>query len=216
MKEDKPNYYAIIPAEIRYDNDLTPNEKILYGEITALTNQKGECWATNSYFSNLYKVKIQSVSRWLRHLKERKYIDIDILYKENTKEIEKRIIKISGTPLNKNVKTYPQNSNEGINKNVKENNTSINNIKEIYKEKKAIDYFNGNEELNILFNDFLEMRKGLKAKNTDRAINLLLNFLSNYNDHKKKLIIERSIVNSWKGLFALKEDPKKREVKYLW
>lgn len=125
--DEKPNYYAIIPSEIRYDDDLTPNEKLLYGEITALTYQNGECWATNSYFANLYKVEIQSVSRWIRHLKERHYIDIEIIYREGTKEILKRVIKIKDTPINKNVKGYKQKCLEGINKNVKENNTSINN-----------------------------------------------------------------------------------------
>ena len=42
--KDKPNYYAIIPAIVRYDNDLKPNEKLLYGEITALTNKTGACY----------------------------------------------------------------------------------------------------------------------------------------------------------------------------
>lgn len=135
--DEKPNYYAIIPSEIRYDDDLTPNEKLLYGEITALTYQNGECWAKNSYFANLYKVEIQSVSRWIRHLKEKQYIDLEITYKAGTKEVDKRIIKIKDNPINKNVKGYKQKCLEGINKNVKDNNTSINNtsIKENIKRK---------------------------------------------------------------------------------
>ena len=134
--EEKPNYYAVIPAEIRYDKELTANEKILYGEITALTNKNGECWAGNEYFANLYKVKNRSVSRWISHLKEKRYITISLEYKNDTKEINKRIIKINGIPIDKNVKTYRQNCQEGIDKNVLENNTSINNKKENIKRKK--------------------------------------------------------------------------------
>ena len=56
MDESKPNYYSIIPAEIRYDPDLPPNAKLLYSEITSLCNKEGYCYASNKYFSKLYKV----------------------------------------------------------------------------------------------------------------------------------------------------------------
>ena len=52
MKE-KPNYYAIIPAEVRYSKVLTPNAKLLYAEITALCNMNGKCTASTEYFCRL-------------------------------------------------------------------------------------------------------------------------------------------------------------------
>lgn len=70
MENEKPNYYAIIPANVRYDKDLRANEKLLYGEITSLTQKNGECWATNGYFSNLYNVTNKAVSTWINHLRE--------------------------------------------------------------------------------------------------------------------------------------------------
>ena len=70
----KPNYYAIIPADVRYDERLTPNAKLLYGEITALSNKKGFCYATNNYFAELYKVSKVSVSKWVNQLIEFEYI----------------------------------------------------------------------------------------------------------------------------------------------
>ena len=54
---ETPNYYAIIPSNVRY-SDLKPNAKLLYGEITALSNKHGFCFASNKYFANLYKKKI--------------------------------------------------------------------------------------------------------------------------------------------------------------
>ena len=74
MENEKRNYYAVIPAEVRYNQNLTANAKLLYGEITALCNEKGYCWATNKYFANLYNVSKSSISNWLRDLIEEGFI----------------------------------------------------------------------------------------------------------------------------------------------
>ena len=139
--EDKPNYYSILPANVRYDKRLKPNEKLLYSEITALANTTGECWANNNYFAELYDVTPQTISTWISHLKELNYITIKILYKENSKEIDKRLIGI-----NENLNTYYEKSYEGIKenlntpikKNLKENNTSINNTRLIKRNSNSI------------------------------------------------------------------------------
>ena len=139
--DEKPNYYAIIPADVRYDNTLRANEKLLYGEITALAKRTGECWASNKYFCELYNVKPNAIATWIRHLKEKKYIDVE--YEYIGKEIQKRIIKIGGIQKDN---TYSQkdsevftNEYEGYSQKGEENNTSNNstsiNNKEIYKER---------------------------------------------------------------------------------
>lgn len=91
--EEKPNYYAVIPAEVRYDSELKANEKILYSEITALTNFTGQCYASNNYFASLYQVSPQAISSWINNLKAKGYVDIEYVYKG--KMIEKRIIRIT-------------------------------------------------------------------------------------------------------------------------
>ncbi len=91
------NYYAIIPASIRYDSELTPNAKLMYGELTALSNEKGYCWASNSYFSQLYNVSNVSISKWISQLQKKKYIDIEYIYFKNSKQISER--RISLVPL---------------------------------------------------------------------------------------------------------------------
>lgn len=94
MGEDKRGYYAVIPANIRYDKNISANAKLLYGEITALCNEKGYCWASNEYFTKLYSVSRQSITNWLKNLKENGYIEIEFEYKEGSKEILHRYIKI--------------------------------------------------------------------------------------------------------------------------
>lgn len=71
---------------------------------------------------------------------------------------------------------------------------------------KDIDIYYENQELNSLFIEFLEVRKKLKAVNSERAINTLLKTLSEYDDNTKYKMIETSIVNSWKSVYPLKKD----------
>ena len=51
--ELQPSYYAVIPANVRYDKTLPPLARLMYAEITALSNQYGYCFATNKYFAEL-------------------------------------------------------------------------------------------------------------------------------------------------------------------
>lgn len=74
---DNPSFFAILPADVRYDPELTPLEKILYAEISALTNERGYCWAGNQYFARLYGRHEHSISRSINKLEGRGYINIE-------------------------------------------------------------------------------------------------------------------------------------------
>ncbi|MBO7614769.1 MAG: helix-turn-helix domain-containing protein [Bacilli bacterium] len=126
MDNEKPNYYSILPATVRYDKDLTDKAKLLYSEITSLCNANGECWASNSYFAELYSTSTNNVSKLIKSLIDRKYLERKIFYKEGTKEIEKRVL----IPIGENYNTYCKKLQYPIGENYKENNTSINNNKE--------------------------------------------------------------------------------------
>jgi DNA-binding transcriptional regulator YiaG len=93
MKE-KPNYYAIIPAEVRYSKALTPNAKLLYAEITALCNMNGKCTASTEYFCRLYEVSRGAVQNWLKMLDDNGYIQRTVIYKQGTKQIMHRFINL--------------------------------------------------------------------------------------------------------------------------
>lgn len=117
---EKPNYYAIIPANVRYDKELKDKAKLLYGEIVALSDKQGYCYASNKYFAELYEVSTTTISTLIKNLVEKGYIESEIIYKEGTKEILNRYLKIFKDPYLKKFK-YP------IKENLKDNNTSINN-----------------------------------------------------------------------------------------
>ena len=145
--ENKPSYYAVIPAEVRYDNKLSANAKLLYGEITALCNKKGFCWASNKYFAELYGVTDRSIKTWINQLVSNDYIKVNrcseiikslekkglvkisYKYKPNTKLIEKRIIKvfeISNIGIRDSEEGI-RNLDRGYSENCEDNNTIFNN-----------------------------------------------------------------------------------------
>lgn len=111
----KKSYYAIIPANVRYDKDLTDGAKLLYGEITALCNEKGYCWASDTYFMDLYKVSRSTIQRWFHQLESKGYIKRVIKYKDGTKEIEQRYTYLCDNPMLKNETTpMPKNETDNI------------------------------------------------------------------------------------------------------
>jgi uncharacterized phage protein (TIGR02220 family) len=115
MKQDQPSYFAIIPANVRYDKRLPAGAKLMYGEITALSNKNGYCFASNGYFSELYGCTKQAISKWIKLLEKRGYVNIN--YVENN-GVSQRRVSIS-------VDTY-QPQLMGVSTQVDHNNTSIN------------------------------------------------------------------------------------------
>jgi len=94
----KPNYYAVIPAEVRYSKKLTPNAKLLYAEITALCNMNGKCTASTEYFCRLYEVSRVSIQKWLKILEDNNYIKRVNIYRQGSKEILSRVITLVNIP----------------------------------------------------------------------------------------------------------------------
>lgn len=93
-------YYKIIPDFVMFDEELLsmPKAILLYGEITALSNNKGYCWASNSYFAKKFKVSDRMIKNYINKLVEKGFIARKIIYKPGTKEVDKRILSIGSTP----------------------------------------------------------------------------------------------------------------------
>ena len=138
---------------------------------------------------------------------------------EKSQEINKQITNRYSIITINNYNDY-QDCNKQItnkqqtNNNIKENKEN----KEIKKESISKDilkkeslenkYFDS-LKVNTIFNEFLELRKKIKAVNSERAINTLINKLNNYDEDTQYKMIENSIVNSWKDVYELKEQKTK-------
>ena len=135
--EGENSKYIILPEYITKDKNLTDKEKTIYSMILTLSKTK-ECIMSNSYISSMLNTSKVHSSRLISYLRDKGYIKVKIEYKENSKEILKRIL----TPINKCVNTYKQIRTRPINTDVKDiiknNNINYNN----WRYKSGRDYSN--------------------------------------------------------------------------
>lgn len=99
---DKPSFYAVLPADVRYAEDLTSLQKILYAEITALTNKEWYCYAGNSYFAELYKKDPTRVSKTISDMQKKWYLQVS---RENESWFVRKIYVWELKELKKTIKT---------------------------------------------------------------------------------------------------------------
>ena len=114
-----------IPIEILTDKKLSDKEKTIYAIIIYLSKENNYCYCTNKTISELLNITITQVSRLVNSLKDKNYINIELIYKENSKQVEMRKL----IPIQKYQDTYIQkvqypphkNVNTPIDENVKDN-----------------------------------------------------------------------------------------------
>ena len=160
----KPNYYAILTSEVRYNENLTPNAKLLYAEITALINMNGECFASNKYFADLYGKSKTTISKWVSELVKEGYVEVKLTYKEGTKQIDKRYIQIKkGASLKKQVNPLLENAKD--NNTIVNNNTTYSNKKPSIEEIKQYCLERNNGIDAEQFIDFYESKNWYVGKN---------------------------------------------------
>ena len=137
MNDEKPSFYSFLTADVRYDPRLKnhADEKVLFSEITALSNKYGFCSASNDYFAKNYERPKPTISRWINHLKKLGYLKIEIVRKG--KQIIGRKMFAITTPVNANInrgigvgvnRGINVDVERGINVDVKDNITSLNTI----------------------------------------------------------------------------------------
>ena len=210
---EQPSYYSIITANVRYDNRLTDSEKLLFAEITSLSNKYGYCTATNSYFARLYEVVKETISRRISNLTKYGYLKIETV--KDGKQIKQRKmypLTQSSIPIDVKINTPIDNSvNTPIDAKVKENNTRFNNTR-INRDRddvtQSFKYISNTleiiqsplkaQQLEETINDFKDNKLDIVTVATDyckennKGINYLIKVLENWNkdgvDTKEKAI----------------------------
>jgi DNA-binding transcriptional regulator YhcF (GntR family) len=213
--EERPNYFAVIPADVRYDKTLSASEKLFYAEIVALTHKDGRCWASRRYFADLYGVDERTISRWTTKLAERGYIEVRVIRNAQKAILRRNIaLKVFHTPSDKNVPTYGQKCPYPSDKNVAENNTSNNNkvskvnARPVENFDSIIESATESSELREALIEFVKFRKLIKKPMTNKALELIISKLNKIatTDRERVEIINQSIERGWAGVFALKSD----------
>lgn len=188
------SYYAVIPADVRYDTNLTANAKLLYAEITALANHNGYCWATNEYFANLYQLSERTISRLISSLEKEGYLNVEIDKSQGNKR--KIFLNLSSKKaIDKNDNSYGQNcpppmDKNGVsiyvnNKNINIKDNKENNIKEIL----TFDFLKAE-----VIDDFIKFRKEVGKKITSISAQRLKNKIIIF--HGKGLNVEELLYNA--------------------
>ncbi|MDH8713006.1 helix-turn-helix domain-containing protein [Staphylococcus warneri] len=202
---DQPSYYSIITANVRYDNRLTDSEKLLFAEITSLSNKYGYCTASNNYFAKLYQVVKETISRRISKLQSLGYLKVELVKQGN--EVKQRKI----YPMTQSSIPIDAEINTPIDAKVKENNTRFNNTR-INRDRddvtQSFKYISNTleiiqsplkaQQLEETINDFKDNKLDIVTVATDyckennKGINYLIKVLENWNkdgvDTKEKAI----------------------------
>lgn len=128
-ERSQPTYFTVIPAPVRYDTRLPAMAKLIYGEITALTNKDGYCWASNEYIADQFMCTERTVSRSVAALEELGYIRQEMATVAGKKGNRERRIYNCMAPdsgIDKNVSTESF-VYTGVDKNVYTHINSMNN-----------------------------------------------------------------------------------------
>jgi hypothetical protein len=223
-----PNYYALIPASIRYDKDLSPSEKLFFAEITALTNMNGKCFASNSYFASLYGVANSTISLWVGNLAKKGHVDVDYIY--DGKQITKRYISITnpmglhqftaeiGSQKSDGVVRKSEGGSQkierGYSENPKDNNTLTESNTTPTESNKGVGVFDkiqGATDYTQLIPIWAEYRKTKGHYPNLYETEVIQNAWSKKDLATLKSEMLKAIENGWKSLVTLKESDRKEQ-----
>lgn len=91
MKDNNEVGWALIPPNIISRQDLSANEKLIFGRIMGLLSIKGYCWASNMWLGKQIGLDKNTVANIILSLRQKKLIETHVIRDDNKKIIERQI-----------------------------------------------------------------------------------------------------------------------------
>lgn len=221
--QERPSYWAVVPAPVRYDTAIPANAKLLYAELSSLTNEKGYCFASNAYFAANFSMTDTSVRRLLKALADRGFIRIDVVRDKKTNQVKERKIYVglnpaaSAPPSAQNcAEGSAQKSAEGSAQNcsalIMYNNKNNNNKPPIVPqavEKQFAVYAGDNKQMLEALMGFAENRAAIKKPiKSERSASLLLGKLDRIGKDTEERIsmLNTATERNWQTVYAPKDE----------
>lgn len=209
-------FYRLLP-----NNPLSSNAQCLYNYLLNKNNELGwvkEFTVSNMIVCGFTSLSRQALDRARNELKTKGYID----YKKGiSNQAGKYLIVSFDTQDNtqNNTQGNTQDDTQGghtvstLNKLNKTKQKNKENKKEkIIESDEVVNKKIQDEDLKNAFYDFIKMRDAIKNPLTTRGLELAIDRVNKLSNDKEEqlLIINKSIMNNWQGLFALNDEDKKQ------
>ena len=208
-------FYTKINNDLLRNENLKANTKILLLVIMSYESKEGYSYPSHSRLIKETGLSKSTLIKCLKELEELGYIISEKAAGNNNKYFIDSSIKISSSKNDSSTKNDTSSSTKNdtgvvlnlVHKNKQENKQKNNNSDlEV-----IVEAYTDNKELKETIFDFIEMRKSIKKKLTERGLRGILNKLDKIalNDYEKIEILENSIMNCWQGVFEIKKEAHK-------
>lgn len=210
--------YVVIPTALLMDDKVSSQAKLTFGIISNLSNQRGYCFASNSYIANLSNLHENTVSKHINELITYGYL---IRFDEVTSFGLQRRLSLSD-PIKeevgqrkdlggstKTVRGSHIKQGGGVNENADHNNIRLI-IKDEYSKINIQELIFEDDESNEAWKEWLQYRKEKKKSVTGRTKDMQIRLLQSLTPQERIASINQSITQGWTGLFEVK-NPKKQQ-----
>lgn len=199
-----------IPRVVWLDERLNMLEKGILAEIDSLDMSDSGCFASNKYIADFCQCSERTVTSAISKMVELGYLESK-LSNGGQRILRSRLAKFARQGR-KNCEAGSQNLRHSNTSNKTNNNTESKK-----KESKKAGYETllseiKDESLKQAFCEYIKMRTLIKAPMTDRALQMLITKVQTLEPDsvaRQKELLETAILNNWKSVYPLRDEPKK-------